>query len=184
MRFPSLVSAALVVFTLGGCAHSRPVGQRMQDGASDLRAPEPYHVRVNVREVQHRTVECRVRDHVVRVDQPREFGADDTAPTPPELLAAALGSCVVSTMQFVAAQRGQDIRDIHVTVEGSVDFSKAVGLRTSNRAGFGGLKVGIQFVAPAMSAEEKAEFIRAVFVCGAAIDNIQNATPLTYALVE
>jgi putative redox protein len=36
----------------------------------------------------------RVRDHVVHVDQPREAGGFDTAPTPTELLAASLASCV------------------------------------------------------------------------------------------
>lgn len=35
-----------------------------------------------------------IRGHQVRVDQPRDLGGDDTAPTPTELFVAGLGSCV------------------------------------------------------------------------------------------
>jgi uncharacterized OsmC-like protein len=56
-----------------------------------------YNVKVDVKEVRNRTVQCKVRNHIVHIDQIKEFGADDTAPTPPELLAISLGSCVVST---------------------------------------------------------------------------------------
>lgn len=142
-----------------------------------------YQVRVEAKEVKNRIVECRVRDHVVHVDQPREFGADDTAPTPPEMLAISLGSCVVSTIQFLAMQRHIDVRNISVTVAGSIDFSKAMGVSDKKRAGFGDLKVGIRFDA-AMSAEDKAEFIKGVFECGASIDSIQNPTPLSYEILE
>lgn len=36
----------------------------------------------------------RVRDHLMHVDQPRESGGYDSAPTPTELFAGALASCV------------------------------------------------------------------------------------------
>ncbi len=141
----------------------------------------PYPVCVTAQEIQNRTVECTVRDHVVRVDQPKAFGADDTAPTPPELLAASLGSCVISTMQFVAAQRGLDVRNIQVTVEGTIDFSKAMGLRTPHRAGYAGLHVTVQFDS-SLSPDEKTRFLQTVFEYGASIDNIEHATPVTYEL--
>src|SRR5512133_1948081 len=35
-----------------------------------------------------------IRGHQVRVDQPRNAGGDDTAPTPTELFVASLGLCV------------------------------------------------------------------------------------------
>ena len=140
-----------------------------------------YHVKVDAKEVKNRIVECRVRNHIVHVDQPKEFGADDTAPTPPEMLAIALGSCVVSTIQFIAMQRNIEVRNIHVTVEGSIDFSKAMGISDKERAGFKGLNVRIKFDA-AMSAKEKGDFIKRVFECGASIDSIENTTPVTYGV--
>jgi len=142
-----------------------------------------YSVKVDVKEIRNRIVECRVRNHVVRVDQPKEFGADDTAPTPPEMLAISLGSCVVSTIQFIAMRKNLDVGNIEVSVEGSIDFSKAMGISDRERAGFGALKVGIRFDS-GMSSREKEDFIKTVFQCGASIDSILNATPVTYELLE
>ena len=34
-----------------------------------------YNVRADVKEIRNRLVECRVRDHIVMVDQPEEFEA-------------------------------------------------------------------------------------------------------------
>lgn len=155
-----------------GCSPENPAGGPW--GNSMI-----YHVEVEAGEAGNRRVECRVRNHVVRADQPREFGADDTAPTPPELLATALGSCVVSTVQFLAMQRGRDVRNIRVTVEGEIDFSKAVGLGHGGRAGFRDLKIRIGFDS-AMTREERADFMKAVFDCGACIDSLQNPTPISW----
>ncbi len=138
-----------------------------------------YSVKVEAKELRNRIVECKVRDHVVHVDQPKEFGADDTAPTPPEMLAVSLGSCVVSTIQFMAMQKNIDIKNINVTVEGSIDFSKALGISDKERSGFKDLRIGIQFETQ-MSSREKQEFLETVFDCGASIDNIKNSTPVTY----
>jgi len=142
-----------------------------------------YSVKVDVKEIRNRIVECKVRNHVVRVDQPKEFGADDTAPTPPEMLAISLGSCVVSTIQFIAMRKNLDVGNIEVSVEGSIDFSKAMGISDRERAGFGALKVGIRFDS-GMSSGEKEDFIKTVFQCGASIDSIWNATPVTWELLE
>lgn len=141
-----------------------------------------YNVRVEAKELRNRIVECRVRDHVVHVDQPKEFGADDTAPTPPEMLAISFGSCVVSTIQFMAMQRNIDVKNINVTVEGSIDFSKALGISDKERSGFKDLKIGIKFESQ-MSDEEKQQFLKTVFECGASIDNIKNCTPVIYELL-
>ncbi|MEO5566921.1 MAG: OsmC family protein [Gemmatimonadaceae bacterium] len=37
---------------------------------------------------------AQIRSHTVHVDQPLQGGGDDSAPTPLELLAASLGSCI------------------------------------------------------------------------------------------
>lgn len=140
-----------------------------------------YDVRVEAGEVRNRIVECRVRDHVVHVDQPGEFGADDTAPTPPEMLAISLGSCLVSTIRFLAMQKDIDVRNIGVTVEGSIDFSRVMGLSDEARAGFEGLNIRIRFDS-SLSDAEKHDFISRVFECGASVDSIRNPTPMTYEI--
>ncbi len=142
-----------------------------------------YNVRVDVKEIKNRLVECRVRDHVVSVDQPVEFGADNTAPNPPEMLAIALGSCFVSTIQFIAIQRNIDVKNIHVSVEGDIDFSKAMGVSEKERAGFKAIKVDVAFDTN-LSPPEKTEFMKRVFECGASIDNILNTTPVNFEVLE
>ncbi len=142
-----------------------------------------YNVKVEVAEVENRTLECKVRDHKVIVDQPKAFHADDKGPTPPEMLAIAYGSCITSTLQFIAMQKKLEIKNIKVTVEGTIDFSKAVGISDENRAGYQGLTVEISFDAP-LTQKEKEELIAEVFEKGAVLDNVANNTKVQYKVAE
>lgn len=56
----------------------------------------------------------RVRDHELAVDEPREAGGEDTAPSPQELLAASLASCTAVTMEMYAARKGWDLGEVEV----------------------------------------------------------------------
>ncbi|SHE74520.1 OsmC family protein [Dysgonomonas macrotermitis] len=145
--------------------------------------PAIYAVKAEISELKNRTLECKVRDHTVFVDQPKVFGADDLGPTPPEMLAIAYGSCVVSTMQLLALQRNLTITDIFVEVEGHIDFSKALGISNTNRAGFSGLNLKIRFDSD-MIKSEKESFINDVLKIGAAIDNVDNPTPVKYEITD
>lgn len=49
---------------------------------------------LHVRHLDGERFEISVRQHSLTVDQPREDGGEDSAPTPTELLLAALASCV------------------------------------------------------------------------------------------
>lgn len=147
--------------------------------AGALYAQAHYQVRVHVSEANNRTLRCAVRNHEVLVDQPKQFGADDQGPTPPELLAMSYGSCIVSTIQFLAIQQHKTIKNIQVTVEGTLDFAKAMNLPTTARAGFESLSAQLSFDSD-MTTEQKQMFIKQVFAVGAAIDNIANPTPVSY----
>jgi len=57
-----------------------------------------------------------VRGHKVPVDQPRQGGGDDTAPSPLELVPAALGSCVAYYVQQFLVTRGVDPTGLEVAV--------------------------------------------------------------------
>jgi len=142
-----------------------------------------YDVKVTVRALKNRTLECHVRDHKIIVDQPKQFGADDLGPTPPEMLAISYGSCVVSTMQFLANQRNIALSNITVTIDGQIDFAKAMGVSNKKRAGFQELGVKISFTSN-MTSSEKKKFINQVLEVGAAIDNIANPTPVKLEIIE
>ncbi|MEU0577612.1 OsmC family protein [Streptomyces griseoincarnatus] len=57
--------------------------------------PQPVDVhRLEVTHVEQDAYTVDVRGHRLRVDQPLEAGGTDTAPTPTELFAASLATCV------------------------------------------------------------------------------------------
>jgi putative redox protein len=57
-----------------------------------------------------------VRDHTVAADEPKKQGGDDSAPSPQELLAAALASCTAITMEMYAERKGWELGDLSVDV--------------------------------------------------------------------
>lgn len=138
-----------------------------------------YNVAVTVTEKENRTLTAMVRNHKIVIDQPKEFGADNKGPTPPELLAVSFGSCIVSTLQLIAIQKELDVRNISVVIEGSIDFSKAMGISDKNRAGFLDLTATVSFTSTLDEASRK-RLISEVARVGAALDNIENVTPVKY----
>ncbi len=64
-----------------------------------------------------------------------------------------------------------------------IDFSRAMGLESPNRAGFSGLSVSVAFEAD-MTSDGKKEFLDRVFRRGTAIDNVMNGTPVAYRISE
>jgi putative redox protein len=50
-------------------------------------------------------------------DEPPEAGGDDSAPTPYELLAAALAACVATTISMYARRKEWELGDVEVNTE-------------------------------------------------------------------
>ncbi len=85
-------------------------------------------------------------------------------------------------MQLLASQKNIQISDIKVDVDGVIDFSKAMGQPGKNRTGFQGLTANIRFTST-MSDIEKQAFISEVSKIGAALDTIENQTPIKYIIL-
>ncbi|MBN1460378.1 MAG: OsmC family protein [Armatimonadetes bacterium] len=62
-----------------------------------------------------------VRGHKVTTDVPEHLGGDDRGPTPPDLLAGALGGCIALYIARWAAQAGVAHEGLEVEVEYEVD---------------------------------------------------------------
>ena len=60
--------------------------------------------------------DLEIRKHVLAADEPREHGGGDEAPSPQELLAASLASCVAITMEMYAQRKGWEVGNIEVDV--------------------------------------------------------------------
>lgn len=56
----------------------------------------------------------RVGRHQLQVDEPVSAGGSDAAPTPYELLLAALGSCKVVTLRMYAKRKNWPLSAVHV----------------------------------------------------------------------
>jgi putative redox protein len=54
--------------------------------------------------------------HVLITDEPASLGGTDSAPTPYELLPAAIASCVVTTLRLYARRKGWELGDVAVDV--------------------------------------------------------------------
>jgi putative redox protein len=60
---------------------------------------------------------AEIRSHTVLVDQPHRGGGEDSAPSPIELLGAALGTCVALYVQQFCHARGLPYEGLRVEVE-------------------------------------------------------------------
>ena len=65
-------------------------------------------------EAQPFTHRIQIGDHVLTVDEPDEQGGRDEGPTPQELLAASLASCVAITIEMYAQRKGWELGAIEV----------------------------------------------------------------------
>ena len=63
------------------------------------------------------THRVEIGDHVLTVDEPDEKGGRDEGPTPQELLAASLTSCVAITIEMYAQRKAWNLDAIEVTCE-------------------------------------------------------------------
>src|ERR1019366_7520538 len=59
--------------------------------------------------------------HTIPTDEPASLGGTDTAPTPHELLAAALASCVSTMIVLYAQRRDWELGDVQVDVNYDAD---------------------------------------------------------------
>lgn len=58
-----------------------------------------------------------IGQHRLLTDEPVEFGGEDTAPAPHDLLAASLGACTALTVTLYARHKNFDLQDVQVRIE-------------------------------------------------------------------
>ena len=70
---------------------------------------------IHLREGARTTV--RMRGFTIHMDEPRDAGGDDSAPTATEMLAGALGSCMAITAKMYAERKGWPLSGVDVQIE-------------------------------------------------------------------
>lgn len=63
------------------------------------------------------THRVNIRGHELTVDEPANVGGGDEGPSPQELLAASLATCMAITMEMYAKRKGWDIGVVDVTAQ-------------------------------------------------------------------
>lgn len=85
----------------------------------------------------------------IESDHPAVFAAGDRAPTPPEIVLAALASCLTGGVASVAQHRGIQLNAVRATVEGDIDVQGILGMDPDIRNGFSAIRVTFEIDADA-----------------------------------
>lgn len=89
-------------------------------------------------------------------DHPEVFAAADRAPTPPEIVLAALASCLSGGVAAVAQHRGIQLHHMRAMVEGDIDVRGILGMDPDVRNGFSAIRVRFEIDADATADEIRA----------------------------
>jgi uncharacterized OsmC-like protein len=98
----------------------------------------------------------------IEADHPEILVGQDTAPTPAEILLAALASCLMSGLGNIAAVRKITLQSVESHVEGDIDLRGILGLSDQVRNGFQQIRVSFRLRGDAPPAELRALVEQAV----------------------
>ena len=77
----------------------------------------------------------------LEADHPQVFASEDNGPTPPEIVLAALASCLTAGVATVATHRGVQLHSVTATVEADMDLQGILGIDGDVRNGFNTIHV-------------------------------------------
>jgi putative redox protein len=138
---------------------------------------ELIHISTTLAAGTNRQIIATTRGHEILIDIRKERGGDDAGPTPPEYLAIALGGCIFNICRILAMEKQIELKDLHLSITGDADPSRAFGLATDTRAGFSQLSVQVEFSSELLESE-KEEFRQELLERCPLCDTISNPTPL------
>jgi uncharacterized OsmC-like protein len=92
----------------------------------------------------------------VEADHPKQFAAEDNAPTPVELVLSGLASCLVGGIAAVAQRRGIQLHSVKASLEADMDLQGILGIDDDVRNGFNAIRVHFDIKADASNDDIKA----------------------------
>ncbi len=144
---------------------------------------EPIHISTTLTTGINRQIIATTRNQKTLIDFRKEWGGDETGPTPPEYMAIALGGCLMNIARIIASERQIELKDISLSIQGEIDPSRAFGIMSAKRAGFSHLSAQLNFVSE-LSSEEKEEFYQQLMSRCPLCDTISNKTPLEIEILN
>jgi uncharacterized OsmC-like protein len=92
----------------------------------------------------------------IEADHPQVFASEDNGATPPEIVLAALASCLTAGVATVATNRGVQLRSVAATVTADMDLQGILGIDGDVRNGFDSINVTYDIEADASRADLEA----------------------------
>jgi uncharacterized OsmC-like protein len=117
----------------------------------------------------------------IEADHPQVFASDDNGATPPEIVLAALASCLTAGVATVATHRGVQLRSVTATVEAGMDLQGILGIDGDVRNGFDGINVTYKIDADA-SREDLEAIVAQSQKRSAVFDIVANPSTVRVAL--
>ena len=74
-------------------------------------------MRATAQQLENLRHDVKVGSHTITADEPKSHGGDDAGPSPQELLAASLASCMAITMEMYARRKRWDLAGLRVDCE-------------------------------------------------------------------
>jgi uncharacterized OsmC-like protein len=121
--------------------------------------------------------ESRHETFAVDAGEPAILLGTDTGPNPAEYLLHALAACLTTSLVYVAAARGVQLREVESTLEGDMDVRGALGLSDDVRNGFERIRVSFRVKGDA-SAEKLQEVVGRAAQRSAVFDMVTNGVPV------
>jgi len=121
----------------------------------------------------------RQETFTLECSHPNVLLGEDEAPTPPEVVLHALGSCLTGAMVYHAAANGIDIQGAESTVKGGVDLHGFLGLDPEVRTGFDGITVSLK-----VKSDASVEQLENLAKFSPVFDIITNPTPVKIEIIK
>jgi uncharacterized OsmC-like protein len=119
--------------------------------------------------------------YTIDADHPEVFASEDNGATPPEIVLAALASCLTAGVATVATNRGVQLRSVKATVRGGMDLQGILGIDGDVRNGFDSITVTYDIDADAPRSDLEA-IIAQSQKRSAVFDIVTNPTTVNVAL--
>lgn len=121
------------------------------------------------------------RDFNLIVDEPENLGGTNDGPNPVEYVLAALSGCLNVVGHIVAKEMGFTIRNLEMTLEGTLNPARFIGQSMEERAGYKNIKVSMNVDTDADN-DTLQKWIEIIESRCPVSDNITNSTPVEIAL--
>ncbi|MDD7939696.1 OsmC family protein [Actinomycetospora lutea] len=118
---------------------------------------------------------------VVEGDHPEIFASEDNAPTPTEVVLAALAGCLTAGVAAVAQNRGIQLHSVRATVEGKLNVLGILGADPEVRNGFNEVDVRFDIDADA-SPDDIAALVAQSQKRSAVFDALSNPTNINVSV--